>query len=212
MTFTDKLFIFEGLTDKEIKEISSLFSPPHSFKKGEIIYSSENFRHSLGYILEGKASAVCDNSTGLYMKSFEKGSCFGAAALFGTDNKYVSTIIADTDITVLFITEEQLKSIFVSFPETAINYINFLSEKVRFLNRKLGLLSCGTSDDTVLKYLLSSADNNGFVKLPKSMTLLSKTLGIGRATLYRCLDNLENKGLIVRENNCIKVIENEKNC
>lgn len=212
MTNTDKLFIFDGLTEKEIKEICALFSSPNTFKKGETIYSTDNFQHSLGYIIDGKASAVCDNTTGTYMKSFEKGSCFGAAALFGTGNKYVSTIIADSDITVQFITEEQLKNIFVSFPKTAINYINFLSEKVRFLNEKISLFSCSSSDDALFKYLCSSTDKDGFVKLPKSMTLLSKTLGIGRATLYRCLESLENRGLIVRENNNIKVIKNEKNC
>jgi CRP-like cAMP-binding protein len=209
--FTDSLFIFEGLSPKEIKEINGLFASPQKFNKGEVIYGVENFQKSLGYIIDGKATAVCDNSSGLYMNSFEKGSCFGAAALFDTGNKYVSTIVADTDTTVLFITEEQLKSIFVTYPQTAINYINFLSEKVRFLNRKLGLISCGSSDDTVFKYLSSVADKDGLAKLPQSMTLVSKTLGIGRATLYRCLDNLENKGLIVRENNIIKVIKNEKN-
>ena len=43
------------------------------------------------------------------------------------------------------------------------------------------------------------------------MTLLAKTLGLGRATLYRSLDNLERDGIILRENNNIKVIKNEKN-
>ena len=44
----------------------------------------------------------------------------------------------------------------------------------------------------------------------KSMTLLASGLGLGRATLYRSLDTLQEKGIILRENNIVKVIKNEK--
>ena len=41
--------------------------------------------------------------------------------------------------------------------------------------------------------------------------MLAKMLGMGRATLYRALDSLEAEGYIIKQNNLIKVIENEKN-
>ena len=82
---------------------------------------------------------------------------------------------------------------------------------MRFLNKKLSVISCSNAEDTVLKYLLSVCDSDNNAKIPKSMTLLAKTLGLGRATLYRSLESLEKDGLILRENNNIKVIKNEKN-
>ena len=42
------------------------------------------------------------------------------------------------------------------------------------------------------------------------MTVLSRMLGIGRASLYRSLDALENAGMISRENNSIRVKIYEK--
>ena len=210
MLFTEKLFLFEGLSKAEYQKIIKDFSLPKKFKKDEIIYSAENFENAIGFILNGSAFALCDNNSNVHIKTFESGSCFGAAAVFGGD-RYVSTVIAKTDIEVLFITEEQLKKIFLEYPKTSLNYINFLSEKVRFLNKKLSLLSCGSAEDTVLKYLSSSADSEGYAQIPKSMTLLSKMLGLGRASLYRSLDTLESQGIIIRENNRIKVIKNEKN-
>ena len=54
------------------------------------------------------------------------------------------------------------------------------------------------------------ADSEGNVNSFKSMTLLAKTLGLGRATLYRSLEGLEKDGVILRENNNIKVIKKEK--
>ena len=209
MEYLKDFFLFEGLSEKERTEIASGFSKPLSFKKGEVIYSAEVFPNAIAVLAKGKAFAVTNNEKSLHIKNFSAGTCFGVAAVFGGE-AYVSTIKAETDIEILFITETELRSIFLSHPQTALNYITFLSDKIRFLNTKLGMLSCKNADDTLLKYLSSSADSEGFAQIPKSMTLLSKMLGIGRATLYRCLDNLEENGFILRENNRIKVIKNEK--
>ena len=61
--------------------------------------------------------------------------------------------------------------------------------------------------NTVLKYLTLSADENGYAAIPKSMTELASMLGLGRASLYRSLESLEKRGIIIRENNRIKVTE-----
>ncbi len=202
----EEIFLLDGFSEEEKQKITASFKKPISFKKGEIIYSTDSFSNSLGYILNGKAFAVNNNGQGVFMKMFEKGSCFGAAAVFGGGEKYVSTIIAKTDAKVLFIDEEDLKQIFKEHPRTAINYISFLSDKVRFLNKKLSVLSCHNAEDTVLNYLTSVIDSDGYALIPKNMTLFSKTLGIGRATLYRSLERLAENGKILRENNKIKVI------
>lgn len=202
-------FLFDGLQKEEILQIEKTLSSPVSYKKGEIIYRGENFSPALGFVLKGKAFALSADS--LHMNSFTKGSCFGAAALFGGEKTYVSTIVAEQDTDLLFITEEQLKYIFAVFPKCSLNYISFLSDKVRFLNKKIGLVSTHGSEETLYKYLTSVTDSEGYALLPKSMTLLSKMLGIGRATLYRAIDSLEKSGRILRENNKVKVIKNEKN-
>lgn len=209
MNYLKDFFLFEGLAEKERDEIICGFSKPLSFKKGEIIYSAEVFPHALAILASGKAFAVTNNKKSLHMKSFLPGTCFGAAAVFGGE-AYVSTIKAESDIKILFITEQELRGIFLKYPKTSLNYITFLSDKIRFLNSKLGILSCKSAEDTLLKYLSSVTDGEGYAEIPKSMTLLSKMLGIGRATLYRSLDTLEEGGSILRENNRIKVIENEK--
>lgn len=209
MDYLKDFFLFEGLCEKERDEIIAGFSKPIHFKKGEIIYSAEAFPNAIAILASGKAFAVTNNEKSLHMKSFLPGTCFGAAAVFGGE-AYVSTIKAESDIKILFITEQELRNIFLKYPQTALNYITFLSDKIRFLNNKLGMLSCKSAEDTLLKYLYSATNSEGYAEIPKSMTLLSKMLGIGRATLYRGLDTLEESGLILRENNRIKVIKNEK--
>lgn len=135
---------------------------------------------------------------------------FGAASLFGNSDCYISEIIAKTDLEVLFVTEDELTALFIKYPQTAINYIAFLSEKIRFLNKKLNVVSSSGTENTVFKYLTSIANENGEIKSFKNMSLISKSLGISRASLYRAISDLEKNGYIIKENNYIKVINYEK--
>lgn len=201
-----EIFLFKGLNESEFEHATAVLSSPVTFKKGEIIYSCEHFKSAIGYILKGKAVAIANNGSLLHMNTFEEGSCFGVAALFGESNQYVSSILAKRDCEIQFITEEELQKLFALYPICSINYIKFLSEKIRFLNKKLDMLSRPSGEDTVYNYLSSQRDDDGIAQIPKSMTLVAKTLGIGRATLYRSLDALESKGKILRENKIIKVI------
>lgn len=204
------LFLLKNLNKNQIDEISKEFPLPVNFKKGEIIYSNTAFNNAIGFILKGSAVAVSNNHNEVFLKKFNENMCFGAAAVFGGDKTYVSTISAKTDCEILFITEEILSKLFKKYPQTAINYITFLSEKVRFLNNKLCVISCMGAEDTVLTYLSNTSDSNGYTQIPKNMSLFARMLGLSRASLYRVLDTLEQNGNILRENNQIKVIKNEK--
>lgn len=211
MSVYDSLFLLDGLTAEDKKEIISCLPPAVKFKKGEQVYSSTCFPHALAFIESGSAVAVTNNTNRVIMKRFGPGMCFGAAAVFGEADSYVSTVAADSELEVRFITEKDLTALFNKYPLTAINYITFLSDRIRFLNNKLSVLSCLSTEDTVLAYLNSVSDGDGCASIPVNMTLLSKMLGVGRASLYRSLDSLEKSGHIKRENNRIKVIKIEKN-
>lgn len=199
------IFLLKGLTDFQKQKVISMFPKPICFKKGDVIYSANTFKSALGVVLNGAASATSEND-GLFKKSFPKGSVFGAAAIFGDNEAYVSQIIAHTDCEVLFIEETVLKKIFTLYPETSLNYIAFLSDKIRFLNQKLNMISCPSAEDTVYKYLIENMNDDHLVSLSVSMSLLAKMLGLSRATLYRSFDALESKCKIIKQNNEIKVI------
>ena len=206
----DNFFLLNNLEETEKTEIVLNFSSPVTFKKGETVYSNTNFKAAIGYIIKGTATAVSDNKNRAHLKTFSKGMSFGAAALFGGNDCYISEITAKTDLEVLFITEAELTALFEKYPKTAINYITFLSERVRFLNKKLNVVSSSGTENTVFKHLTSLVDQNGEIKEFKNMSLVSKTLGISRASLYRALSELENNGYIIKKNNYIKVIHYEK--
>ena len=206
----ENLFLLNGLAEEDKKSVISLFPELQKFKKGEIIFSAKSFENAIGYIVKGNAIATNDKS--LLLNNFSSGECFGAAAVFNEDASYVTTIKAKTEMEILFLPKEILSKIFALFPKCAENYISFLSSKIRFLNKKLNLISCSNTEDTVFNYIIGIADEDNISILPKNMTNLSKMLGISRASLYRSLDDLEKNGYISRHENKVKVINYEKNC
>lgn len=209
MSVYDSLFLLDGLSGREKKEIISSLPDAVKLSKGELVYSSQSFPRAIALVVSGAAKAETDNAHRVVMKRFLPGMCFGAAAVFGGE-AYVSRVTAETETEIQFINEDTLISLFEKYPKTAINYISFLSDKIRFLNNKLSVLSCPSAESAVFKYLVSAADTDGYAVIPENMTMLSKMLGLGRASLYRSLDSLEKNGHIKRENNKIKVINNEK--
>ena len=205
-----KLFLLKELSEDSVTAISSTFAPTQKFKKGEIIYSADTFKNAIGFVVSGSVVAVANNHNEILLKNFTQNMCFGVAAIFGGGDNYVSTITAKTDCEILFINEETLKTIFNEYPQVAINYITFISDKIRFLNEKLRVISCMSAEDTLMTYFSSVADRDGYANIPENMTRFAKTLGLSRATLYRALDILEKNGSILKENNKLKVIKNEK--
>ena len=202
-----KLFIFEGLSKTQTEKIISDFPNAKKYKKGEIIYSESDFKNALGFIIKGKATAVSNNSRNTLLQSFCENMCFGAASLFGKTDIYVSTVTAKTDMEILFLSENRLKEIFKEYPQTALNYIAFLSDKIRFLNTKLRIISSMGAEDMVLTYLKSIVNSDGVATIPQNMTSVAKTLGLSRASLYRVLETLTENGKIIKNNNEIRLVK-----
>lgn len=191
-----KIFLFKGVNRnfkyEDLGEVKA-------FEKGECIYECNNYTKALGILLNGKAKAV---SGDVALTEFLSGSVFGAAAIFANNETYVSKIVAKTNCAVLFISEEKLKQLFASYPQTAINYVSFLSSKICFLNQKISLFTANSVESKLYAYLSSNPTNEKI-----NMSKLSNALGIGRTSLYRALGELEQKNIIVRKDGKVSVIK-----
>jgi CRP-like cAMP-binding protein len=116
-----------------------------------------------------------------------------------------SSITARQECRIIYISEEDFKEIIYRFPAVAFNYIQFLTDRIRFLNRKIDTFSAGSTEGKIYEFLLSVCDGDGVVKKNLSMAEIARRLKIGRSSLYRGIDSLEEKGLITRENQTFKV-------
>lgn len=199
-------FLFKNVLNADLLLSQFSLTQPCYYQKNDTIFDKDRFEKSLGIILSGTAIAVSNTEKELPLTEFHEGDIFGAAALFGSSSNYVSKIIAQTDCAIQFISESELIHFFELDSQISVNYIRFLSEKIRFLNSKLAIFNEDNVESRLYRYLQHNSDEENVKPIEYSMTHLAETLGIGRTSLYRALDSLESKGLIIRKQKKIEVI------
>ncbi len=191
-------FLFEGLTVDETKAVISCADETVTVSKSSNLYKLGR----VGVLLSGNA-LVCrtgDAGCEVNVRGISSGDVFGVASVFGPWKEGKSKILAKTDCKVAYFSEDTLKNIFTDFPKVAFNYISFLSDRIRFLNARIDAFSAGNAVQKLYEYLLSQAVDGEF-KLNFGLAELSRRLKMGRSSLYRSIETLEQSGLITRNKN-----------
>lgn len=202
------LFLLKGLTKEELELCHRLAKTEEQCHcKGDVIYSPQTAKRALALILEGHVRVWQGR---VPMNDLVEGDVFGAAALFGTGEEYPSTVVAESDCRVLYIPQETVVQWMKEVPAVAENYVGFLSDRIRFLNRRLSTLTAGQADGKLWRYLLAHRDENGVVYVAEGMTALAERLDMGRSSLYRSLDALVLTGRIHRERKKIIILQTEE--
>lgn len=196
--------VFSDASDETLRRMTSCSS--ENFRAGELIYSADSFEKSLGIIISGKVEVFGENENKrVRLNSLSKGDVFGAAALFGKGECYVSTVISKTASEVLFVSEGGMKEIIVSDPAVSLAYIAFLSDRIRFLNKKISAFTAKSADAAVAAALLSEERES----FELNVSRLSKRLGIGRTSVYRSLELLEKSGAIGYSGGTVTILSKE---
>ena len=200
----ESCILFKKIAPEEIEKMIQ-DARPVRFAKGEVIYSPESFQKSLGIIVRGEAAAKTRES--VLLNEFQAGDCFGVCALFSDTEQYVTTILAKTDCEVWFITAQQMEKLIFSCPQLALNYICFLSDRIRFLNLRINNFTAPDAQEALLSYLRQRPDGRS-EDVPISR--LAKALNIGRTSLYRAAEQLEKCGMIRKQGRVIELAPKEK--
>lgn len=188
------LFLFDGLNDVQRAELADQ-ARCERFDRGAVIYAPHRFQRCLGVVLDG--TVAVDQVIGerhARMKTMSTGQTFGAAALYGADETYVTEVSAKTACTIAFFSQEQISGWFSEHPRIAENYIRFLSGRIRYLNHRITALTGEDVHQKVAVYLRENASDAVSV----NMVQLAQQLNVGRSSLYRALDALEQAGNIRR--------------
>ncbi len=205
---SDRLFLLDGLPvpvrDRYWQQATA---QPFSYDKGETIYDSALARPALALVLEGRVRVLHGR---VVMNTLCAGDVFGVAALFGQAEPYASRVVADTACRVAFIPQETVSAWMAAEPRIAENYVRFLSDRIRFLNRRLATLTARQTDGKLWRFLLAYKGEDDIVHLPGGMTELAERLNMGRSSLYRSLDALTAAGRIERHGKNIRIIQEDE--
>lgn len=197
-----KTFLFQGVDEFTVERmIQDERCEKKRYLKGEVIFDEEHFIPSLGILLSGEVRVEKNTADGkrLRISSMGPGGCFGAAAMFHQRGSYLNVITAEKGTEVLFLSEELITWAMQRDSVITENYIRYLSDRIWFLNGKIAALTAGSAEQRLAVYLLEHGGAE------TSMTKLSQTLGIGRASLYRALEDMEEHNLISRGNKTIEI-------
>ena len=201
-------FLFCGLSTNDLQTVATQLEPPVRYRKGDCVYTAHEFRRAVGLIASGcvVVRSAGDAAHGVVINRLRAGDLFGVAALFDTQSDtYVTEITSDSETEVWFIPQDTMTRLFAQFPQILTNYLQFLSGRIRFLNRKLSALTKGNAENRLYHHLLSLQDENGVVRLNGTMTELASALNMGRSSLYRSLDTLLSEGVLVKEGNTYRI-------
>lgn len=197
-----KTFLFQGVDDFSVERIIlDERCEKRRYSKGEVIFDESHFIPALGILLSGEVRVEKNTADGkrLRLSSMGPGSCFGAAAMFHHRGRYLNVITAEKTTEVLFLSEALIAWAMQRDPVITNNYIAYLSDRIWFLNGKIAALTAGSAEQRLAVYLL---EHGGAAT---SMTDLSQTLCIGRASLYRALEDMEAQNMISRGNKTIEI-------
>lgn len=145
----------------------------------------------------------------ILLNTFSSGGVFGVAGLFQNSSEYVSDVQAIRRSRVLFLPEELLRSLFRREPMTAENYIAYLTTRICFLNNRIDIFTGGSAEQRLAGFLLSVCPKESphIYHLPFTYLELAETLNIGRASLYRAMDSLQQYGVLQRNGRDLSILD-----
>lgn len=200
-------FLFRNVDDFLVEQLAlDNRCQRETYPRGAVIFDETHFRRCLGILLSGEV-LVEKNTAGskkLNMTRLYPGDCFGAAAMFHQRGRYASVLTAKKPTEILFLPQELITWAMARSSTITENYISYLSGRIWFLSSRISALTAGTAERKLAVYLLEEG------AMDVSMTDLSQQLNLGRASLYRAAETLEEMGGICREGKTVRVLDEEK--
>ena len=196
--FLSRVFLFNGL---EHDRIENLISPSdldiRSFNRLEVIYSPQEYEKKVGFVISGQCevrrSSLEDG--GAVINTLNKYDCFGVLTIFSA-NEFPTYIYAKKTTEILFLSKSTVDSIIEKNSIIARNVIIFLANRIAFLNSRVNTFSGSTVESRLASYLVALSERCGSLTFSINCQKCSAAINAGRASVYRGISSLSERGLI----------------
>ena len=210
--FLARTFLFKGICGEKIQALCRNIEPEICvFSKNDTVLCQESYERRLGFVVSGEIEVRREREDGalIPLNNLTDGGSFGILSLFSKDEEFPTEIVAKKASTVLFLTESDVTALIRKSPEVSIKVIEFLAERVAFLNRKLGTFSAASVEDKLKRFIQAEGRRLGN-EFPLNCKKTAEKLGVGRASLYRALEHLESIGYIKFYDRKINILQETK--
>ncbi len=196
--YLSKTFLFKGLKKEEIKKIISEYPPSvEGYSRTELISHEGEENKRVGFILEGKCEVIRSKPDGSHtvLNILTQCDSFGILSVLA-EEEYSTQVYVTNNSSILYFSKQQINNIVNNYSQISMNIINFLANRVGFLNRKIETFSGTRVENRLASYLLARADSYGCISFPFNIKKCSEAINAGRASVYRILDSFIQSNLI----------------
>ena len=202
--------LFSGCDGNAVEELIMRFGVAITFRSGEEM--KPDFSPAVGILLSGRGVIYSGNrDKNTILRFIVPGSMIGVASVFAEDPPNTRTLACgDGKSEMFFIRKEAFESLLDSEPSFRIKLVEFLADRISFLNSKIDCVTAGSAECRLALFLKSSPkDSEGAIATGMSMTSLARALDLSRASLYRAFDALERDGAIKKDGKIIRIVSAE---
>ena len=207
-----KTFLFHRLTPAAYMKLSeqNLYGAFRTeLRAGEQLEYPTEERNYLGVVIAGELSELREPT--FPNRALGEASVIGVMDLFSRERGPRDAIVAKTRSRVVFFSAQQIRELFDAYPGMMMRYINFLTARTQELRWEYLMAATPSALDRVRKYCLAQLEEeSGMVALPRSMSALAGRLHMSRSTLYRCLEQLEQDGVLRRQGKDLEILSPQR--
>ena len=194
--YLKKLFIFKNLGTNTLDEIlNEHYFDVVEYQRSETLFTPSHFEKGIYFILDGKCEIRSIHDTkAVVINTLTKYDSFGALTLFGNHKEYPTEIKAIKKTSVLFFPKENVMQLLKKYNEISVNLFEFLTERIYFLNKKINTYTKGSVEAKLSLHLLELYQKSNSFVVKLNFKKCSETIGHGRASVYRAIATLAEKG------------------
>lgn len=200
MNTLSKCPLFESMSEEEINKVIGQKLGIRTYLPGETILNQGQKYNYLLILLEGDVSNSMTHSNGktIFIETISSPEVLAPAIFYADDNivPVDSTSIGKTK--VLPISKPEFTYMLQNSPKLLMNFLRMISNRSRFLSKKVRCLSFGTIRSRIAGYLLELSQENNSLQFEIIHTQqdLANMFGVTRPALSKTIKEMENEGLI----------------
>lgn len=211
----EKCLLFSGIPGNEIPDLlEKVTYRIKKFKKNEPVALSDDECKELYIVISGSVRGEMVDFTGKTIKieDLESPRMLAPAFLFGPNNRYPVTIIANNDAQLLSIPKDSFIQLMQANKYILSNYLSSISNQAQFLSNKIRFLSFQTIKGKIAHFLLNLLQKNHSEEfiIQKSQNELAEMFGVARPSLARAMRELDSEGIISANGKSIKILDKVK--
>ena len=175
--FIKSCFLFKGVKEETLVQLLK-DNPPKiaGYKRGDTVYSPSEEK-LVGFVVKGRCEIrrIKPDGSKTVLNSLSENGSFGILSAF-SDEEFPTQIFALTNCEVLYFTGEQIRHFVNSNLQISTNLINFLVNRVSFLNKKIATFSGTRVEDRLSAFLLCESEKYSSDTFPFNCQKTAKSI------------------------------------